>query len=106
MTPLNRTLSRVSSSTLDGSFGPDRNRRIVVTLTPGDGKAIPDTIAIRPHGTRRAELGTVQDIYRYLLRCRIQSGILAKARERKARKAQRLADQRQQRAEKRLFSSP
>ena len=102
MTALTRKLSRVTAEALDGSFGPDRDRRIVVTLIPGDGKDIPDTISLRPHGTRRAEVGRVSDLYRYLIRSRANAEVLAKARERKARKAQRLADQRQQRAEKRL----
>jgi hypothetical protein len=99
VTSLNKVLHRVTRSTLDGSFGPDRNRRIVVTLTPGD----PDLIELRPLGTRRSEKGAVLDVYRYLLRCRVNAGVLEKARARKAAKAVRLAAARQSRAEARLL---
>lgn len=103
MTTLNKPVARVTRSELGGCFGPDRGRRIVVSLVPGGGAGIPDTISLRPHGTRRAEIGAVEDLYRYLLRCRVNAGVLERARARKARKAERLAAQRQARAEKRLL---
>lgn len=104
MTTLSKPIHRVTSATLDGSFGPDRNKRVVVTLVPGDGRGIPDTIQLRPQRTRRAETIAVMDVYRYALRCRVNLLILAKARERKSKKAERLARARQDRAEKRLFT--
>lgn len=101
MTPLRKPIHRITQATLDGSFGPDRNRRLVVTLIPGhDGQ--PDLIELRPLGTRRPERGAALDIYRFLIRSRANADHLAKARARKERKAARLAALRQARAEKRL----
>lgn len=97
MTPLNKPVTRRSDTALDGSFGPDRNKRIVVTLHPGG------RIELRPERTRRPETIHLLDVYRYALRCRVGREQLEKARERKAKKAERLARQRQERAEKRLF---
>jgi len=100
-------VKRVSVTALDGSFGPDRERRIVVTFIPGKhcdtGPDVHDRLELRPLGTRRAESLTVVDVYRYALRCRVGRDLLEKARARKAAKTVRLAAQRQQRAERRLL---
>lgn len=94
-------VKRVTVAPLDGSYGPDRGRRVVVSFIPGkDG--VPDRLELRPLGTRRAESLAVVDVYRYALRCRVGRDMLEKAREKKARKAVRLAQARQARAEKRL----
>lgn len=89
-------VSRTVSVALDGTFGPDRGKRLVVTIRM-DGR-----IEIRPERTTRTETIHVLDVYRYAIRCRVNSVVLAKARERKAKKADRLAQQRQERAEQRL----
>jgi hypothetical protein len=94
-------VKRVSVEPLDGSFGADRGRRIVVAFVPGR-EGIPDRLELRPLGTRRAESLAVVDVYRYALRCRVGRDLLERARARKAAKAVRLAAQRQQRAERRL----
>jgi len=88
---------RVTQAQLDGSFGPDRNKRIVVTLHP-DGR-----LELRPERTRRSESIHILDAYRYAMQCRVNAVVREKARERKAKKAVRLAQQRQARAEKRLL---
>jgi len=54
-------------------------------------------------GTRRAETIAVVDVYRYALRCRVNRTVLEKAREKKSRKAARLASLRVARAERKLF---
>lgn len=95
-------VKRVSVAPLDGSFDQDRGRRIVVAFIPGR-EGIADRLELRPLGTRRAESLAVVDVYRYALRCRVGRDLLERARERKARKAQRLAAARQARAEKRLL---
>jgi len=59
-------------------------------------------LELRPLGTRRPERIAVLDVYRLALRCRVNLLVLEKARARKAAKAERLASQRQARAEKRL----
>ncbi len=105
MTPLSKPLARVSNSKLDGSYGPDRNKRLTVTLIPGDGETVPDLISLKPFKTRRAERVALVDVYRYALRCRVNLETLTRARERKAAKASRLARARQERAERRLFSN-
>lgn len=95
-------VKRVTVEPLDGQFGPDRGRRVVVAFIPGkDG--VPDMLELRPLGTRRAESLAVMDVYRYALRCRVNRDLLERARQRKARKALRLAQARQARAEKRLL---
>ncbi len=105
MTALNKPLARVSNSRLDGSYGPDRNKRLIVTLIPGDGDKVPDLIKLKPFKTRRAESIALADVYRYALRCRVNLQVLSRARDRKARKAERLARLRRERAERRLFAA-
>lgn len=90
-------LTRTLAATLDGSFGPDRDKRIVITLHP-DGR-----IELRPERTRRSETLHVLDAYRFAMRCRVNRSVLEKARLAKERRAIRLAAQRQDRAEKRLL---
>jgi hypothetical protein len=101
-------VKHVSIVPLDGSFGPDRERRIVVAFVPGKKSAreeadVPDTLELRPLGTRRIERLAVIDVYRYALRCRVGRALLEKARIAKSRRALRLAAQRLERAEKRLI---
>lgn len=91
-------VSRTVSVALDGTFGPDRGRRLVVTIRM-DGR-----IEIRPERTTRTETIHVADVYRYALRCRANQAVLALARERKAKKAERFAKVRQERVEKKLFA--
>lgn len=102
MTELSKPLHRITRGKLSGDFGPDRNKRVVITLIPGNGETIPDILAIRPERTRRAEQIAVIDCYRFAMRGRVNREVLERARQRKERKAIRLAAQRQARAEKRL----
>lgn len=83
--------------TLPANFGTDRNKRLVLTCQPGD------VISLRPEHTHRELTITAIDLYTHLIRCQANQEHLAKARDRKARKAARLAAQRQARAEKRLY---
>lgn len=95
---------RVTAGALDGAFGPDRDKRVVITFIPGDGKTggIPDVFELRPLRTRRAERIAVIDVYRFALRSRVNAEVLAKARDKKARRAEVLARRRQESAERRL----
>lgn len=86
-----------TTATLDGTFGPDRNRKLIVTLHR-DGR-----MEIKPERRRQSESVHFVDVYRFAMRCRVGRTQLEKARERKAKKAERLARQRQERAERRLF---
>mgnify|MGYP003349341810 CR=1 FL=1 len=65
MTTLAKPVRRVTRDTLDGSHGPDRGKRIVVTLLPGD------VIELRPERTRRGETISLADVYAYALRSRV-----------------------------------
>lgn len=105
MTILIKPVTRRSQSALDGSFGPDRGRAIIVRLVPGDGKDIHDTLELRPERTRRTERVAIIDVYRFAVRCRAQRDALEKARAAKEKKAQRLATQRLDRAERRFRQS-
>lgn len=88
----------ITRSTLPPYFGTDRGRRLIVSLEAGD------LIVIRPAGTRRRYSATAESVLSWMLRTQANAASLAKARDRKARKAQRLASARQTRAERRLFA--
>lgn len=88
----------VTRQALGAAFGPDRARKLVISYAPEK-----DLLVLRPAGTTRAEVIALADVYRYAVRCRVGRALLEKARERKAKRAERLARQRQERAEKRLF---
>lgn len=107
MTPLKKPVSRATAAELPGSFGPDRGRRLVVTLVPGkeasEGRdAVPDLIRLRPMGTRRAEEIAAVDVYLFALRCRVNREQLARMRERKAKLAEARAAEAARRAEMKL----
>jgi hypothetical protein len=87
MTLLKKPITRVAQTELDGHYGADRGRRIVVTLIPaanGD-----DMVELRPQGTRRPKRAKLIDIYSYLLRCEVNVSKMEKLRARK--EAKRLA---------------
>jgi predicted component of type VI protein secretion system len=101
MTPIKPTpIVRRGTEALGYAFGPDRNRRLVISLQAiGD----EDYIRLRPHGTRRSELVRLIDVYRFALRCRVNRELLEKARAKKEKKAAQRAARRIDRAHKRLF---
>ena len=74
----------VTVGELDGSFGPDRGRRLVCSFESGD------VVVIRPQGTQRPLSMRAVDLYRYFIRNEANKVVLEKARIRK----QRLAEQR------------
>lgn len=84
---------------LGHAFGGDHDKRLVVTAHPMD------LIGIRPERTARELTIAARDLYRYLrylLQCAANMANLERARARKAAKAERLARERNRRAEKRL----
>ena len=84
MTILNKLLTRVARTELDGHHGTDRGRRIVITLIPAaDGN---DMIELRPQGTRRPKRVKVADLYSYMLRCESNVSKMEKLRMRKEAK--------------------
>lgn len=87
----------VTVNPLGGLFGVDKERRLIVTL------AAKDLITLKPHGTRREVSVSANDVYRFALQCVANKEWSARALERKAKKAERLARQRQATAERRLF---
>ena len=88
---------RLTRQALDGSFGCDRGRKLVVKLLPDD------LIELRPHRTHRPVRVTVADLYRCLVGRAANAALLEKARLKKAHKAARLARQRLRRAERHLL---
>lgn len=92
----NGEVTLTAQAELDGSFGADRGRRIIVTVHPNG------ILELRPEKTRRAEQVHMLDVYRFAVRCRVNRGQLEKARAKKDARATRLARARQERAEKRL----
>jgi hypothetical protein len=95
MTTLTKTVRRVTVE----KYGYGRNaRKLVAAFERGD------LITIREH-RRRAEFSArICDVYWWMLRCQADKMRMEKLRERKTRKATRLAARRQLAAEKRLFS--
>lgn len=81
MTPLHKPVTRRTIGALDGSFGPDRGKRLVSTLDRGD------LITIRPERSRRAEQVSLFDVYRFAIRCRVNRAHLEKARIKKEKLA-------------------
>jgi len=88
---------RITRGILSLSHGPDKNKPLVVSLKDGD------LIEIRPAKTQRPKSISVFDVYDYIIR--LEAGMVErqKREEKKAKKDERLARQRQERAEKRLF---
>ena len=86
MTILNKPYHRVTRGALPASFGSDRDRRIVVTLLPGNGDDVPDLLELRPQGTRRPERLALIDVYHFAIRCRVNRTHLERAREKKLKK--------------------
>ena len=84
MTALTKTVYRVTLGALDGSYGPDRGRRLVAGLAAGD------LIEMRPQGTRRAVRLSLFDAYRYAVRCRADS-VLRRAKAIQKQNGGRLA---------------
>lgn len=76
---------RVTKGELDGSFGPDRNRPLVVGLCAGD------TLAFRPHGTRRLVTISLIDVYRITLKRRAEQLYASKQEEKKKHRSVRRA---------------
>ena len=83
MTPLNKTVRRV---TVD-EYGYGRNRRnrrkLVVALEKGD------LITVREHGCRTRHTARLWDVYWWMLRCEADKVRMEKLRERKHHKAAR-----------------
>jgi hypothetical protein len=91
MTTLKKPVSRTTLTPLSGFYGPDRGKRLVVTISPGNGNDVPDLLTLRPHGTRRPETVALIDVYAWALRCRCNKANMDKLRAKKAAKADRLA---------------
>jgi hypothetical protein len=88
----------VTREACGGQFGADSERRLIVSLEAGD------LVCVRPAQTRRLYRIQAKDLFHYLLRCEANRMQLERARDKKTRKAERLAKQRQERAERRLFA--
>ena len=84
MTPLLKTVFRETSGALTGAYGPDRGRKLIAGLAPGD------LVEMRPKGTRRAVRVSIFDVYRYAVACRAQA-IMRRAKELKKRDGGRLS---------------
>ena len=86
----------VTREVLDGSFGLDRGRKIIVSLEAGD------LIVLRAARTQRPYRLKAHDVYRWAIHCAANRAALEKARQRKARKAELRASQQIARADRKL----
>lgn len=84
MTALKKPVRRVSAA-VAASYGPDRGKRLVVTIVPGPGGA--DMLELRPERTRRTETVLLADVYQWAIRSRVNATKMARLREKKAKKA-------------------
>jgi len=91
-------VTRVTRESLDGSFGCDRGRKLVVSLKAGD------LLVLRPHKTRQEVSAPFDEIYRWMLQRKANVLHLQKARETKAKRAVKRAA-RQLKADERRLSS-
>jgi hypothetical protein len=105
LTPMTQPIYLRTNAQLNGTFGPDRNKAIIVKIVPGT-ETVPDVLELRPERSRRVERIAIIDVYRFAIRSRVNREHLELARVRKEKKAIRLAAQRQQRAERKLRSMP
>ena len=93
MTPLNKSVRRVTRGALDGHRGRLRGRRLVATLDVGD------VLTLKPLGLRKGvETISLFDAYIYAIKCRVNLAVLAKARDKKANMARRRAELRLKRS--------
>lgn len=95
----NAIVRRVTRNELDGSFGRDRGRKLVVSMEAGD------RLVLRPSGTRQAVDAPLADIYRWMVWRRAARMQLEKARERKAIRQRQRESRRLDAAERRLRKS-
>jgi hypothetical protein len=97
MTPLNKTVQRVTLET----YGYGNNaRKLVVALEKGD------LFTFRELGCRTKDIARIYDVLWFMKRSKAAKLQMEKLRERKAAKAARLAARRQRAATKRLFNEP
>lgn len=96
---VNAVVKRITRNELDGSFGRDRGRKLVVTL-----ESI-DLLCLKPERTRSGQklCAPLAEVYRWMVMRRANKAHLEKARERKLSR-QRQREQRSiDRAEQRLL---
>lgn len=98
MTTLSKPVRRVTNSRLSHAHGRDRNRRIIVTLIPGNGDSVPDLIQLKLARLRKTRAIALEDLWVYLIKCEVNQKKMAKLRERKA-KIQQKQQQRRWKAE-------
>lgn len=87
---------RVTRDALDGTFGRDRGRRLVVGIVGVD------QLVFRPQGTRQEVRLNIDDAYSIALQRRANLAVLERARARKVANAERLEAARIVREEKRI----
>lgn len=97
MTALTKPVRRVTGTRLGSGHGADRGRRIVVTILPGNGDDVPDLLELRPERTRRGETIALEDVYTYILKCRVNAKRMERLRAIKAKKADTAQRRRSQR---------
>lgn len=86
MTKLSKPVRRVSSTRLSACHGRDKNRRIIVTIIPGNGGSVPDLINLKPERLKKSRSIALEDLYIYLVKCEANQKFMARLRERKAKK--------------------
>lgn len=90
-------VTRITRDPLDGSFGKDRGRKLVVKLMAGD------VLSLKPHKTQQEPLtARLSDIYRWIIHGRAQKAHMLKMVERKKKLAERREQRRRDDADRRF----
>jgi hypothetical protein len=93
MTTITKTVRRVTQD----AYGYGRNaRKLVVAFEQGD------LITIREQGRRIKHTARLYDVLWWMLRCQADKARMEKLRQRKAKKAARIAERRQRSADRRV----
>jgi hypothetical protein len=87
---------RCTRGELDGHYGRDRGRKLVVRLKAGD------VIEIWPMGTRQRYTAEIKSVFSWMLRNAANKAQLEKARERKVKVEQRRSVRRQEARDRRF----
>lgn len=84
-------VTRCTRGTLDGHYGCDKNRKLVVRLKAGD------VLEMWALGTRQRYTAELKHVYAWLVRGAVARQLLEKARLRKVQKARRRERERERR---------
>jgi hypothetical protein len=103
LTRADKKVRRKSVEDLPPSFGSDKGKALVITISAGAGETL---VSLRPLRSSRELAITAVDLYFYLIKCKANVERVFKARDAKAKKAITRERKAIERAEKALTRKP